>query len=323
MERTSAGAPGSQSNRVGRAAAWSVFLQDRLVLGRWTLVPGVRYESIGFTQTDYARTDPGRSAPTRVVENGVDVLIPGMGVNVDVSAMLSLFGGVHKGFGPPGPGADRETRAEGSVNYELGARYRRGALGLQAVGFFNDYDNVLGKATLATGGSGAGELFNGGRVDVAGVELVVDYDAAARAGRPFRLPLRLAYTLTRAEFRTDFESEYELWGSVQAGDELPYMPRHQLFGSASLESAAVALRLSGHYSSEMRTVAGQGRIPPVESADAQLIFDLSGEYRVAPWGSVIAAIQNLSDRSYVVARHPAGVRPGLPRTFSLGLRLAR
>ncbi|MBI4409548.1 MAG: TonB-dependent receptor, partial [Gemmatimonadetes bacterium] len=49
MERTSAGAPGSQSNRVGRAAAWSVFLQDRLVLPRWTLVPGVRYESIGFT----------------------------------------------------------------------------------------------------------------------------------------------------------------------------------------------------------------------------------------------------------------------------------
>ena len=32
------------------------------------------------------------------------------------------------------------------------------------------------------------------------------------------------------------------------------------------------------------------------------------------------SVQNISDEAYIVARRPAGVRPGLPRTFVAGLK---
>ena len=35
-------------------------------------------------------------------ENNVDVLIPGIGTNYKFSNDFSIFGGIHKGFSPPG-----------------------------------------------------------------------------------------------------------------------------------------------------------------------------------------------------------------------------
>ncbi|HUO86773.1 MAG TPA: TonB-dependent receptor, partial [Thermoanaerobaculia bacterium] len=46
MVLTSAGSPGSNANRVSSAEAVALFVQDRIALGRWTLTPGVRFESI-------------------------------------------------------------------------------------------------------------------------------------------------------------------------------------------------------------------------------------------------------------------------------------
>jgi Fe(3+) dicitrate transport protein len=37
---------------------------------------------------------------------------------------------------------------------------------------------------------------------------------------------------------------------------------------------------------------------------------------------VFAGIQNITDERYVVARRPAGARPGLPRSIAVGVRLA-
>jgi hypothetical protein len=33
-------------------------------------------------------------------------------------------------------------------------------------------------------------------------------------------------------------------------------------------------------------------------------------------------VQNVADNSYIVGRHPAGVRPGLPRLVQAGLKIA-
>jgi Fe(3+) dicitrate transport protein len=64
LELSDAGAPGSQANRVSGAKAWALFVQDAIGIGRWTVTPGVRLESIDFTRTDYAADDPGaRSRP--------------------------------------------------------------------------------------------------------------------------------------------------------------------------------------------------------------------------------------------------------------------
>lgn len=73
----------------------------------------------------------------------------------------------------------------------------------------------------------------------------------------------------------------------------------------------------------MRTRAGQGPIEPGASTDAFLVLGLSGEFRATPWGTVYGAIENVTDNQYIVSRHPAGVRPGLPRTIHVGIRVAR
>lgn len=323
MVLTREGAPGSQANRVSEAEAWAFFIQDRITFGRWTLAPGVRFEAIDFRRTDYAGTDPDRTSPTRVLENGLDVVIPGVGASFEAAPGMMLFGGVHKGFSPPGPGADDEAKAEESVNYELGARLGRSGLEAEVVGFYNDYRNMLGRATLSSGSADPGDLFNGGKVRVRGLEASIAYDAAQPLGLDLALPLRLAYTYTHAEFRSAFESNFGQWGTVEVGDRLPYLPEHQLFASLGVDRGPLGMTLSGNYVGRMRTEAGQGDLPPGTGTDPHLIVDLSATYIVNSWSQLYVSGQNLTDRSYIVSRHPAGVRPGLPRTFAVGLRLMR
>jgi len=324
MELTTAGAPGSQSNRVSDARAWSLFLQDEIDFGRWTVVPGLRYETIDFTRTDYANHDPGRAAPTGVRENEVSAWIPGLGATWAWRDDVRLFGGVHRGFGPPGPGADAETAPEESVNWELGLKVDRHSLSAQVTGFYSDYENILGRATLAVGDdAGSGEIFNGGAVEVAGIEAALELDAGRLAGRGFGLPIQLAWTWTHAEFRTGFESEFEPWGTVEVGDELPYLPEQQLSASVGFERGAWDGRVVLQASSAMRTVAGQGPIPEGEGTDAFGVWSAAIGYAIAPWAKLQAGVENLTDEAYVVARRPAGARPGLPRTFEAGIRLVR
>ena len=324
MVLTEAGAPGSQSNRMSDARAWALFAHDQIQYGRWTISPGLRYETIEFERTDFATDDPQRIAPTGVRKSGVDAVIPGVGASYDAGEGIRLFGGIHKGFGPPGPGADEETEPENSVNYELGARVQRGTLSLQAVGFYNDYRNILGRATLATGdATGAGELFNGGEVGVSGLELALRYDMAESADLAIRLPVHLAYTYTSAEFETGFESEFEPWGTVEAGDELPYVPAHQLYLGFGVEAGPWSLRLATSHLDEMRTEAGSGPIPAGSGTDAFTVWNASGELRLRTGSTLFVGVQNLTDESYVVARRPAGARPGLPRTLLAGIRLSR
>jgi Fe(3+) dicitrate transport protein len=47
-----------------------------------------------------------------------------------------------------------------------------------------------------------------------------------------------------------------------------------------------------------------------------------GEYAMTRWVSIFLSGENLTDAEYVVARRPAGPRPGLPRTISAGVRVS-
>jgi Fe(3+) dicitrate transport protein len=251
----------------------------------------------------------------------VDAFIPGVSVGYEVSPWTHLFAGVHRGFGPPGPGADQETRVEESVNWEAGVRIRRAGIGGNVTAFFSDYSNILGRATLATGESGSGDLFNGGRVEVFGVEAAVDLELSRYLEFPFRLPVRAAYTFNRGTFLTSFQSQFDPWGEVSGGDRLPYLPEHLFSGRVGVEDAAWKAALSWTGAGAMRTEAGRGPIPDGTGADRFIVFTLSGEVSVGSRTAVYGAVQNLADREYIVSRRPAGARPGLPRTLSLGIRI--
>ena len=323
MVLTSEGPPGSQANRVGEATALALFVQDEIRAGRWTFTPGLRWENIDLTRTDWAGTDPDRTEPVQVRENSVSALIPGMGVSWEWSPNLHLFGGLHRGFGPPGPGASQDTRVEESLNWEAGLRVRRAGVGADLTAYFSDYSNILGRATLATGETGTGDLFNGGEVEVYGVEAAADLDVDRYVPLPFRVPVRMAWTLTRGTFQSSFESGYGPWGTVEAGDRLPYQPEHNWSGSVGVEDAGRSVTLSWNGASAMRTEAGRGPIAEGEGADGFTVLNLRGEWGFGARGTLYAGVQNLADERYVVSRRPAGARPGLPRTIFAGFRVTR
>ncbi len=325
LVRTSSGTPGTQANRISSAEAIAFFFQDEITYDRWTFLPGVRYESITLRREDYGSADPGRTgANLQTYENDIDVIVPGMGVAYELTNDITLLAGVHKGFAPPAPpsGSTQPAQEEESIAYEAGLRYHRGALRGELIGFFNDYENLLGAETLSSGsGTGTGDQFNGGEVDVIGLEASLEYDLTELLQTRLRFPVSLAYTFTRAEFQSSFSSSFSEWGNVQAGDELPYIPEHQIYTDISVADEKWRATLAARWVNEMRTTAGSGNIPVGEGTDEYIVVDLSGEYQVHENAAIFGLIDNVFDEEYIVSRRPIGPRPGRPLTALAGVKL--
>jgi Fe(3+) dicitrate transport protein len=319
MELLTSGTPGTESNRLVTANALSGWMQYKMRWKSLSVTPGLRIENIFLEQKNYGTADPDRLGSDLTVESNRSTgIIPGILVDYDVNKRLSVFTGVHKGFAPAGP--LEEARPESSVNYEAGSRFIARNLHIQLVAFYTDYQNLLGVDLAASGGAGTGELYNGGAATAYGIESGVSTDLLGNKPGNWSLPFRMTYTYTNAYFNSSFESALEDWGDVEAGDELPYLAHHQVYGQVSVEYHPFALNIGSRYNSAMRAVAGQGAIPEEEKIDAQWVTDLTASYQCLPQVQVWGGINNLSDEVYVAAMRPAGLRPGLPRTFTIGLK---
>lgn len=327
MRLVEVGTPGNAGNRIDRARAVAGFVEADLRRGRLTLTPGLRVEHVRQEREDFGTGDPDREGTPATRENTVTALIPGVGVQFDVTPGVTLFGGLHRGFAPPSsqPGVEPER----SVNAELGGRAARGDVAaLQAVAFATWYDNLLGADFASSGGTGSGDLFNGGAARVVGAEVSAEADALSLIRhRPsaLRVPVRLAYTFTDARFQSSFVSGFLPWGTVREGDRIPYVAPHVVSAGAGLATDAFRVDLRASGTAATRDRAGQGPIPDAERVDARLIFDASAEAAlpVALGGARlrgVVVVRNVTDEVYVAARRPAGLRPGLPRTILVGLR---
>ena len=314
---TTAGAPGSTTNRVSSADVRSMFIDTEIRAGDWILTPGLRFEDVDMQRLDYSIADPTRAlGATRVRANSVSVLIPGMGALYRLNSEWRLLAGIHKGFNPPSPGSTAQE--EDSINIEIGTRYDNSRLSFESIYFINDYDNLVGTVTDSTGGGGdIGDQFDGGKVTVSGLEVSAAY--AWRFGN-IDVPLSLKYTWTNeAEFKSAFDSGFGPWGEVETGDELPYIPEHLLSASTGLVTDHWRVNVAANYVGKLRTRAGQGAFEPQDSIDAHVVWNLMAAWKFTPKLSTYLKVDNLTDETYVAARRPAGVRPGLPRTAFLGL----
>ncbi len=320
MELTDHGTPGTESNRVETADAFAAFVQYKLKYDKLSVIPGIRYEHIDQEREDYGKNDPDRTGTDiKTRSNSVDVIIPGLGVDYQFSRFVSAFAGVHKGFAPPGSteGADPEE----SVNYELGVRWttRNGFYG-QGVLFLNDYVNLLGSDLSAAGGAGTGEVYNAGAAESKGLELLVGYDITLSGESQLSLPVSVTYTYTDAFFEESFDSGFDGWGTVSAGDQLPYLANHQFTLMLGFSHPKLAVNLSARFMDEMRTEPGTGSIPNDQRTDAYFILDSSVSYTVHKNIRLFGSVTNVNDSEYMVSRRPAGLRPGLPRAFMAGLK---
>ncbi len=318
MNLTTTGTPGTDANRISNAKALATFAMYRVKFNNWTFTPGIRYENITLAQEDFGKNDVNRSGTDlKTKENKVDIFIPGVGFNYKFDNRVSVFGGVHKGFSPPGNSTGEDP--EESINYELGSRFNVGGLQGELVGFYNDYSNLLGSDLAATGGTGTLEQFNAGEVEVKGIELLLNYDLLERSSSQFRLPLNFTYTYTNTEFQNSFASGEGIWGEINAGDEMPYIPNHQFNVGIGLEHSKFSVNLNGRYMGEFRTMAGSGDIPNNERVGSNFIVDIAAKYHLTSYLSLTGNVINALDKEYAVARVPSGLRPGHPFGAYAGL----
>jgi Fe(3+) dicitrate transport protein len=190
------------------------------------------------------------------------------------------------------------------------------------IGFYSDYSNLKGSCTLASGcmDTQDGQEFNGGAVRVYGLEAQVAAEIPLHRRRKLKLPVAAAYTLTRSAFQSTFSSDFAGWGDVEAGDELPYLPRHLLSLSAAFEAPRWDVGATARYRSGARDVAGQGEIAEAESVDALFTLDLAAHVRLHGFAELYATCSNVLDEQVIVSRRPYGARPNAPRMFVLGYK---
>jgi len=307
------GATETTLDRVSTARALAVYARDTLRVGPVSVVPGLRVEHV--------QTAEGTSATGPTDPQARTIALPGLAVSAEPTPWLVGFVGAHRGFSPVPPGAEPDQGPETAWNGEAGARLAPGNSYAELVGFGSYYDNVQGTCTLSAGCLDAAveRPYNGGAAWVAGVEAAL----AQRIPLPREASLdaRAGYTYTWSAFQTSFVSDYPLWGTVEEGDRLPYVPEHQGSVELVLATRKAGLGVTGSLRGPMRDVAGQGPIPEIERVPATATFDLSADWSFTEELRLYGLVRNLTDAATVVSLRPYGARPDAPRAFVLGLKL--
>ncbi|MEM6791096.1 MAG: TonB-dependent receptor [Myxococcota bacterium] len=315
----------------GSAIAVAAHVRDEIDVGRFLIVPGVRLE---YVRTNFA-DDLADDGIEGSVEGADDqfVVLPGVAVLYQATDRWGFLAGVHRGYSPVTPGQADDVRPEVSVNVEGGARVTHEVVQAEAIGFLSDYSNLSGECTFSSGCSETflNQQFNGGRALIYGLETSVRAEVPTSVG--LRFPLSAAYTLTQTELRTPFTSNNPQLAQVEVGDELPYVPRHQLAATAGvLIGDDAGLEASVTWIDRMREAAGQGGPLPASEVslddfgrlftDHVVNVDLAGHVRVLPEMKLYGRVENLLDRRSILSRRPFGARPTRPLFVQAGVEVA-
>ncbi len=293
----------------GETDAIAFFINDQMSIGAWKFNAGLRIESI---ESEFDENAPGIE---REQEDSHDVVTPGVSVLYAITDNLSALAGAYKGFSAKSASSDTRNDHEESINYEFGFRFTSEQSAFEAIGFFSDYTNLLGRCRASD--PCAGEEFNGGEVEVFGLELNAQHRWAFDNG--LEIPVSLVYTFTKGEFATTFESTFAQWGDlVEEGFELPYLPEHQGYAQIGMEKEKLSANLALKFVGEMREVAGSGELEAGEFTEELTTLDFSMDYQLTDDLSLKLVGENITDEQEIVSRRPFGARPNQPRTFKVG-----
>ena len=299
------------NNRYRTTEATSWFIQNSITMG--DLVVNVGHRSEEFDKEE-KRWDDG--VPTRTQPNSSypkyfsgDYSTTGVGATYDMNENLKLVVGFHQGMSPVFGGD-----AEEADNMELGFRYSKDTTALEVMYFSSDYANLVGECKNSSGGDcDPGDTFNGGEVEVKGVEITA---STAFQGSGVTFPIALTMSNTSAEFQTSFENG-DYWGTVAAGDDVPYFPDLQL-------SAVIGFVTESGLSGDMRlakygSTCSTAQCGAFENIEPYTYLDLGLRKQLSDNMNVYAVIENVSDHADIVARAPKnGARSQKPRSFKIG-----
>ena len=304
------------NNRLRVSEATSYYIEDKITLGKLALTIGHRSEDYDQVEN---RWDDG--APTRTqlasgypkTKDG-DHSTTGFGATYELNDKVQLVAGFHEGMT-----AMFGTEPETADNMELGFRYTDGTTGVEAFYFESDYQSLKAACTNSQGGScDEGDVFDGGAVDVSGIELSASMVVAGLNGVSY--PLGVTYTSTDATFGNSFDDDGEYWGVVAAGDDVPYVPDSSLAlvaGFAGANGLTGNMRYVSNGSSCSTAACGT-----YQTIDSHSYLDLSLRKALNANTDLYVVIENMLDNEDVVARAPKdGIRSQKPRTMKVGFSL--
>lgn len=336
MVLSSAGVKGNAENQIRQAKSWAGYLQYELVIDKLTISPGIRYENMELAFTNFGNSDNARvGTALKSAKNQLDIFLPGVGVSYVVKDNMRVFGGVHKGFSPPGmPSVSANTtqaKTETAISYELGYKVNYKNLKLQAIGFLNNYQNILGSDNVSGGGAGTGEMFNAGNAKIQGIEFSLEQNLW-RSSTKWSLPLSIAYTYNDAKFMQTFVNAGGDWGTgtITKGEFIPFITPQLLSVSLGLESEKMNITLVSRYVGNTRIKTGNpteiiasstAKYNDVNTIGEYWVVDLSGNYRLTKFISLFSTINNALNNRYVVANLPQGFRPGMPFSVNFGAKI--
>lgn len=321
------GPKGGAGNRRQETDAVALWVEDSIRFGKWTVTPGIRYEHLWQTHTDY------NSATRRGEDTQNDLVGGGVGVNYALTDEWGLFGGVYRGFSPPDPRAAASgIEEETSIALEAGARYQhqQRPISFEATFFQTWFDDLIVIDNQAGGGAGITE--NVGEVSSTGLELSASYDAGVDNNWGFHNPWFVSATYTHARLDGDATSPdaESIFAGGTDGSEVPYIPEWVFSIGTGIEVNNFGIFVTGYYVDDMFTTASNTsmQLDPTGSPDARFgetdahfIVDISAHYQINENTRLLGGVNNVFDEEYVASRHPHGARPGAPQFAYIGLEL--
>ena len=310
----------------------SVFAQNRIYFAdNFILTPGLRLENFNY-ERDIFRLD---YVDTSITNNSnVFAVIPGVGINYNISHSISLFAGVHKGFAPPRikdaiarDGEALELDAESSWNYEIGIRADAASFFyFEITGFMLDFSNQIIPTSESSGGTGTG-LVNGGKTLHMGIESGVRFDLHRVLNSDYLISLSINSTIVNSKYNAD--RFIKVNGEIIniKNNKLPYAPDFTFTGLIDITAPfGLGLHLAANYVSSQFTDE-LNTIEPAPSGEtgempAYFVFDITGSYDFPNLNATLfISVKNSLDERYIASRRPQGIKVGLPRFISAGVEL--
>ncbi|WEV49154.1 TonB-dependent siderophore receptor [Acinetobacter sp. ESL0695] len=172
------------SSANGKTTAHAIYLDNRTDIGRWSITPGVRFESIKTTE-NFNRLNADntvKNSITPVVKS--NEVLPNFSVKYAINDQWNVFANYGISFGPQqysqmakidGDRAVSQTeglRPEKAKNYEIGTHYLGHGLQAELTAFYIDFNQELKRSKI----NGVEEWSSLGATRHAGFELGVNYD---------------------------------------------------------------------------------------------------------------------------------------------------
>lgn len=283
---------------------YALFIQDQIQLGRWTLLPGLRYDYYKMephVTGNYLNSNAVDSNPSNYRDSTVS---PKLGITYQVNDQHSVYGQYAAGYRAPqaveifgefeNPGMYRtlsntNLKAETSDSFELGLRGRYSVGNFSAALFYNQYDDFIEQVSRPSSKPGYpfGEFqyINKDRVNIRGAEVKGELflDALGFADGWSTLG-HIAYA------RGKDESSGEALNSIdplKGVFSLAYrQPNGQFGGDLSWTLVAAKQRIDKTQTNNQYATSGYGTL------------DLNGWWHIDEHFSVNAGLFNLTDKRY-------------------------